>query len=220
MIITRKKDEQQLLKSVCAYERIFLVGCGECSTTCSTGGLEEVERMAAFLTAHRKTVTGTCVPKAPCVAAQVKTEIAQHTAEVRQADCVLVLACGLGVQSLKENNRAGQPVIPALDTVCGAVVEASGTFKEKCSMCGECMLAETAGICPITLCAKSLANGPCGGVSKGKCEVDRDKDCVWVLIYNELTRTNALAAMRATRAARDFRKAGRPHALGPRQARR
>lgn len=219
MIITRKKDEQELLKSVSAYERFFIVGCGECSTTCSTGGLEEVLAMAAFLTAHGKIVTGTCVPKAPCIAAQVKSELAQHAAEVSQAQCMLALSCGLGVQSLKENNRHAGQVIPALDTVCGAVVDARGAFKEKCSLCGDCLLAQTAGICPITLCPKSLLNGPCGGVNKGKCEVDRDKDCAWVLIYQDLARCGGQAQMRQTRPARDFRKSGRPHSLSGRQAR-
>ena len=58
--------------------------------------------------------------------------------------------------------------------------------QERCRACGECVLGETGGICPITICAKNLLNGPCGGTNKGKCEVDEDKDCAWTLIYRRL----------------------------------
>lgn len=213
MIITNRKDDAQILKNLEPYRNIFVVGCGECSTTCSTGGSEEVKSMVEFLLHNGKSVTGSCVPKAPCVGAQVRAEIASHAASVRQADAVLILSCGLGVQSFKESNRSGQPVIPGLDTVCGAVLDARGGFAEKCSMCGDCILAETAGICPVTLCPKGVSNGPCGGVSRGKCEVDREKDCAWVLIYRELERRNACEQMRKIRSPRDFRKSARPHTL-------
>ncbi len=48
------------------------------------------------------------------------------------------------------------------------------------------MLDEYGAICPVTRCPKGLLNGPCGGTNHGKCEVDPDKDCAWVLIYNQL----------------------------------
>jgi hypothetical protein len=47
------------------------------------------------------------------------------------------------------------------------------------------VLAETAGICPITRCAKGIMNGPCGGVKDGRCELG-DRDCAWVLIHDRL----------------------------------
>ena len=60
------------------------------------------------------------------------------------------------------------------------------SYEEKCSLCGECVLDEYGAICPVTRCAKGILNGPCGGTNHGKCEVDPDKDCAWVLIYNQL----------------------------------
>jgi len=123
------------------------------------------------------------------------------------------LACGLGVQSIKENNRFNQPVIPANNTIFGAVMDAQGNFHEKCSMCSECVLALTAGICPVTLCPKGLLNGPCGGMNKGKCEVDNEKDCAWVLIYKELEKSNNLDKIRQIHKERDYQKALRPHKL-------
>ena len=49
--------------------------------------------------------------------------------------------------------------------------------------CGQCVIGSTGMSCPMN-CPKSLRNGPCGGVrGDGKCEVDPDMDCVWVLAW-------------------------------------
>ena len=81
------------------------------------------------------------------------------------------------------------------------------------SMCGECVLDISAGICPITLCPKGLLNGPCGGMDKGKCEVDKDRDCAWVLIYNELEKKNKLDTLKKVQQPKDFKKAQKPRKL-------
>lgn len=213
MIITEKKPFGEIIDSVKSSQKIFLVGCGECAKTCKTGGEEEVAALKQALEAAGKTIVGSCVPSAPCVASQVKAEIAKNINSFKQADAVLVLACGLGAQSVKDNDRFGKTVLPALNSLFGAVLDAKGDFLEKCSMCGECVLSVTAGICPVTLCPKGLMNGPCGGVSKGKCEVDKDKDCAWVLIYKELEKKGRLKDLRDFRPARDHKKSTRPHKL-------
>src|SRR4030066_81970 len=52
-----------------------------------------------------------------------------------------------------------------------------------CRMCGNCLLQETAFICPME-CPKGLRNGPCGGVTLDKnCYVDETRKCVWDAIY-------------------------------------
>ena len=213
MIVSQQKSLDELLSGLKGYNKIFLVGCGECAATCKSGGQPELDKMKALLEAERKTILGMCLPGAPCVAAQIKTELAKNIKALRDAEVVLVLACGLGVQSVKDNNRFNQPVIPANNTIFGAVMDAQGNFYEKCSMCAECVLEQTAGICPITLCPKSLLNGPCGGMDKGKCEVDKEKDCAWVLIYRELEKKNNLDKIRKIHKERDYRKAARPHKL-------
>jgi len=160
-----------------------------------------------------KQVVGFCIPSAPCLAAKLKAETAKNIPALRQAEAVLVLACGLGVQSFKDNDRFGLAVFPACDTIFGAVMDAKGDFYEKCSMCGECVLDVTGGICPVTLCAKGLLNGPCGGMDQGKCEVDKDRDCAWVLIYRELEKSKKLEALKEIRGPKDFKKSARPHKL-------
>jgi methylenetetrahydrofolate reductase (NADPH) len=51
-----------------------------------------------------------------------------------------------------------------------------------CRMCGNCILRETALICPMT-CPKGMRNGPCGGATPEGCEVDPSRPCTWYLIY-------------------------------------
>jgi hypothetical protein len=213
MIITERKQADELKKMLQNHDRIFLIGCGECATTCKTGGQQELDQAKKIIEQSQKTVTGMCIPSAPCVAAQVKAEMAKHAKAVKDSDAVLVFACGLGVQSVKDNLRTGAVVLPALDSICGAVMDSSGNFVEKCSVCGQCVLDYTEAICPITLCPKGLLNGPCGGVNKGKCEVDRNKDCAWVLIYKELEKKKKTESLKIIRQAKDFKKSTRPHKI-------
>ncbi|MDD5505252.1 MAG: methylenetetrahydrofolate reductase C-terminal domain-containing protein [Candidatus Omnitrophica bacterium] len=213
MIISLQKPLDELLSSLKDYRKIFLVGCGECAATCKSGGQPELDKIKVVLESAGKTILGMCLPSAPCVAAQVKSELAKNIKALRGCEAVLVLACGLGVQSVKENNRFNQAVIPANNTIFGAVMDAQGNFYEKCSMCAECVLDETGGICPVTLCPKGLLNGPCGGMDKGKCEVDNERDCAWVLIYKELEKKNSLNKIRLIHQERDYQKALKPHKL-------
>jgi ferredoxin len=213
MIITEQKAFAQILDNLKGYTKIFLVGCGECATTCKTGGQEELLKMKTQLEKEGKTVVGMCIPDAPCVASQIKTELAKNMKALREAEAILVLACGLGTQSVKDNDRLGLVVLPGCNSLFGAVMDSQGNFLEKCSLCGECVLDVTGGICPITLCPKGLLNGPCGGVDKGKCEVDKDKDCAWVLIYKELEKRKKLNALKKIQKPKDFKKTTKPHKL-------
>ncbi|HTY45195.1 MAG TPA: methylenetetrahydrofolate reductase C-terminal domain-containing protein [Patescibacteria group bacterium] len=211
MIITEQKPLEEILDSLQGYARVLLVGCGECAATCKTGGQPELLALKARLEGAGKVVSGTCVPGAPCIAAQIKTELAKNSKAAREAEAIVVMACGLGVQSVKDNQRFGLAVLPGCNSICGAVMDAQGNFYEKCSACGDCVLGITAGICPVTLCAKGLLNGPCGGMNKGKCEVDKDKDCAWVLIYNELDKKQKAGQLKKVQGPKNFKKTLKPH---------
>src|SRR4030042_578180 len=123
MIVTERKPLAEILEALKEYNKIFLVGCGECATTCKTGGKDELLAIQQELEKEGKVILGTCIPDAPCIAAQIKTELAKNMQALRQADVILVLACGLGVQSIKDNDRVGLVVLPACNTVCAAVVD-------------------------------------------------------------------------------------------------
>ena len=51
-----------------------------------------------------------------------------------------------------------------------------------CRMCGNCLLQETAFICPME-CPKGARNGPCGGSTSEHCYVDPTRPCIWYRIY-------------------------------------
>ncbi len=211
MIITELKPLAEIINSLKGHTKVFLVGCGECATTCKTGGKEEIEKVGQQLRDAGFLITGSCIPGAPCIAAQIKVELAKNMRAFREAEALVVCACGLGVQSVKDNDRFAKKVLPGCNTLFGAVCDAQGAFIEKCSMCGECVLGMTAGICPITLCPKGLLNGPCGGMDKGKCEVNKDEECAWVLIYREQEKRGTIAAMKSAQPPRDFKKGTKPH---------
>ena len=213
MIVTQKKPQEEILNMLKKQDRVFLIGCGECSTTCHTGGEKEVLEMKQWLESQGKKVTGWVIPNAPCIAAQTKAGFAQNMPALRDTQAILVLSCGLGVQSVKENDRFGLEVLPALNSMFGTLMDAKGNFHEVCSNCGECVLDQTGCICPITRCPKGLLNGPCGGVMKGKCEVDRTRDCAWVLIYKELEKKGQLDKMKELSQPKDYGKAGKPHKM-------
>ena len=207
----QRKLLEEILNILKDQNKVFLVGCGECSTTCHTGGEKEVLEMKQFLEAQGKKVTGWVIPNAPCIAAQTKTAFAQNMPALKDTQAILVMSCGLGVQSVKENDRLKLEVFPALNSMFGTLMDSKGSFYEVCSNCGDCVLDKTGCICPITRCSKGLLNGPCGGVIKGKCEVDRDRDCAWVLIYKELERKGQLDKMKALSAPKDYSKTTKPH---------
>jgi len=213
MIITEQKSLEEILGSLKNYSKVFLVGCGECSTTCKTGGKEELENLKLALESRGKIILGSAIPDAPCLASKIKTELAKNMKLLKEAEAILVLSCGLGVQSVKDNDRVGLAVLPGCNTLCGAVMDAAGNFYEKCSMCGDCVLAVTGGICPVTLCPKGLLNGPCGGMNKGKCEVDKERDCAWVAIYQELDKRKCLEEFKKIQSPKDFKKTLKPRKL-------
>lgn len=213
MIITKQKEFGQILKYLEGQKKIFLIGCGECSTTCKTGGEDDIKKIKDALEKEGKAVTGYSVPEAPCIAAKVKMELAKNRKLIESSDAVLVLACGLGIQSVKENMRSEKPIHVGCDTLFMGAIDGSGTFLEKCSACGDCVLELTALICPVTRCPKSLLNGPCGGQDKGKCEVDKTRDCAWILIYNELKKQNKLNLLKEINPPKDYSKTSKPRQL-------
>ncbi len=213
MIVTKQKSKDEILKLLEGKSKIFVVGCGDCATTCKTGGEEEAQAMAVFLKESGKDVTGTVIPDVLCSSGQVKAAFAKNRDAMKHADAVLVLACGSGVQSVKENDRLDLDVFPGCDSLFSAMIDKDGSFKEVCVACGECLLDLTEGICPVARCSKGLLNGPCGGQDKGKCESDRERDCAWILIYNKLKGKGKLDSMKKIRNARGSSRQPRPRTL-------
>jgi len=185
MIITKQKPVKEILLSVKDSKKLFLVGCAQCATVCKTGGEEELEAMEKILKKEGKKITGKAVLDPVCHLTKVKQFFHRNKDAITASDAMLSMACGDGAQSLMDGTKGGK-VFPALDTLFLGEVERGGHFLQKCILCGDCVLDKTGSICPVTICTKGLLNGPCGGSKKEKCEVDRERDCGWILIYKRL----------------------------------
>jgi len=190
--ITKQKPFEEITEQLDSFDRVFIVGCGTCTTMMKTGGRDEVLDMKERLQELGKLVTGWIVIPTAC---DEMTEVAlkENDGAVYNANCILIMSCALGVHKI--NLYIDKPVIPAVDTLFIGLEDTPGDFHEVCAQCGHCVLGETAGICPITACNKHLLNGPCGGTNHGKCEVDKEKDCAWTLIYRRLNEQGRLDLM-------------------------
>jgi hypothetical protein len=130
--------------------------------------------------------------KEACVQRQCEWEFVDELKDrVEDTDAVLSSACGVGVQALAERFD-NKPIYPALNTTFMGMPKEHGLWIENCRGCGNCGLGRFGGICPITHCSKGLLNGPCGGSQNGKCEVDKEIDCGWQLIYARLKKLDQL----------------------------
>ena len=208
--ITRAKPMEAVLEGLQGVARVFVAGCGTCATLCRTGGVDEVAAMRKALEEAGKLVTGTVVIPTACdTLAHACME--QHRQALDEAQAALVMSCAYGVQTVA--GYAGLLVQPALDTLFFGLETAPGYFQEVCEQCGDCVLAQTAGICPVTACHKGLLNGPCGGTNKGKCEIDSTMDCAWTLIYERLKEMGRLELMRTYCRPRNYQAATKPGRL-------
>jgi hypothetical protein len=205
--ITKQKPFDEIKQQLENFSRVYIMGCGTCSTMTKTGGKEEVLDMKKRLEGLDKLVTGWAVIPTAC---DEMTEVSIKEADgpIRNVHCILVMACALGVHRV--SLYIDKPVIPALDTLFIGVEDSPGYFHEVCAQCGQCVLGETAGICPLTACHKGLLNGPCGGTNNGKCEVDKEKDCAWTLIYQRLRDQGRLDLMRKYHPPKNYQVVPRP----------
>ncbi len=208
--ITKQKPFDEVKQQLDRFDRVYIVGCGTCATMTRTGGREEVLDMKEHLQELGKLVTGWTVIPTAC---DEMTEVAlrENDGAIQNANCILVMACALGVHRV--GSYISKPVIPALDTLFMGIEDSPGNFHEVCAQCGQCVLGETAGICPLTACHKGLLNGPCGGTNNGKCEVDKEKDCGWTLIYQRLEEQGRLDLMRKYHPPKNYQVVPRPRII-------
>lgn len=192
MIIAEQKPLNELKTLIGSADNVLVVGCGTCVTVCFAGGSREAAitsaslRMATKLDGDGRNVSDVTVQR------QCEWEYLDQIADqVREADILLSLGCGIGVQAIAEH-YPDTWVVPGLNTTFLGIPLEQGVWAERCAACGDCVLGLTGGICPIARCSKSLLNGPCGGSEAGHCEISPDTDCAWQLIYDRLSSNNRL----------------------------
>jgi ferredoxin len=191
--ITQKKSQEEIERLLKGLNRIFIIGCGTCTTLTHTGGEPEVRALKQELAEQGKLITGATVVPVACDNL-TREFLSEFGDQIKQSDVLLITSCAFGVQTIAR--QLEKMVVPALNTMFIGKESAFGNFDEICTQCGTCIIGETGGICPVTNCHKGLVNGPCGGTNHGKCEIDVDKDCVWTQIYNRLNELGRLESMK------------------------
>jgi ferredoxin len=204
MIVAERKHFDQIWESVRERSNILVLGCGTCVSVCQSGGEKEVGLLASQLRMKAALEKIDLKISEATIQRQCDREFFDSIKDkVGGYDAILSMACGAGVQFSAEVLEPMR-VIPALNTRFIGVTAAEGIWQERCRACGNCVLRDYGGICPITICAKSLVSGPCGGSKNGKCEAGQEKDCAWVLIYDRLKKQNRLADLTASAPVKDF----------------
>jgi ferredoxin len=221
MIVAKRKPLDEIKDMLAPYRKVLVLGCGSCVAICMAGGEKEAGLLATELQMAFD-MASTAVPPANrgksdkqvdnlTILRQCDREYIDEVKDrLNQYDAILSIACGVGVQFTGEVLGGTKVLLPGLNTTfMGATIE-PGTWMERCLGCGDCVLDEYGGVCPITMCSKSLMNGPCGGPKDGKCEVERTRDCGWVLIYERLKKLGKLDLMKKIHLPKNYGAVKRP----------
>jgi len=192
MIVAQRKPFEEILDMLKGYKKVLNVGCGTCVAVCLAGGEKEVTVLNAEVDMARKLKDDPIEIDGITIERQCDREyLAELDDKADGYEAILSMACGVGVQFLAE--RFPQtPVFPMVDTSGLAANQTVGWYEERCRSCNKCVLGMTGGICPVTMCAKGLYNGPCGGTNNGSCEIHTDQPCAWYMIYERLERQGRL----------------------------
>ena len=192
MIVAEQKPIEEIIEEIQDDHSVLILGCNECVTVCEAGGKKEVAVLASALRMHFMQQGDQKQIEEKTLERQCDSEYLEELRDqVDRYDSVLSLACGAGVQFTAEKYPS-TAIYPGVNTKFIGVTEEQGYWTERCQACGQCILARTAGICPVARCAKRLLNGPCGGSTQGKCEIHPELDCAWQLIIDRLSSLNKL----------------------------
>ena len=199
MLITQLKAKEPIV-SLVDGKKAFIINCQGCKEVHFPE--KEAAELEKELAANGQ-VTGVITTDYICNPDNMKLRLQKHMDEIEAADVVLVLSCGIGVQTVAEYLEE-KKVCAACDTFPLPGFQGVTPLEYKCDQCGECYLNLTGGICPITACSKSLVNGQCGGSKNGKCEVDGEMECGWERIYRRLAQLGRLDALKCPTQIRNF----------------
>lgn len=209
MIVAERKPFEEIYAVVRKHRRVLLLGCGTCVTVCMSGGSREVNVLANQLKLAAREKGDAFEVLEHTITRQCDREFFDEATarKIGDVDAVLSLGCGVGVQFCAEV-FPDAVLYPALNTQFFGATEEQGVWTEKCAGCGQCVVGMFAGVCPVARCSKNLLNGPCGGSSHGKCEVNPDTPCAWQLIYDRMEKAGRLDELLEVQPMKDWRPSG------------
>ena len=97
--ITKKKSDEEIDRLLDGLGRVFIIGCGTCTTLTQTGGEPEVRAMKERLSSHGKLVTGETVLPVACDNLTGEA-LKEYGGQIDQADVLLIMTCAFGVQTI------------------------------------------------------------------------------------------------------------------------
>jgi ferredoxin len=193
MIVAKRKPFGEIMEMLADHKKVLVVGCGTCVAVCLVGGEKEASVLTTELEMARKLADNPVEVDTVTLERQCDREyLAELDDRAKNYDAMISMACGVGIQFLAER-FPDIPVYPGVDTTGMSANQAVGWYEERCRSCGKCVLGMTAAICPVTMCAKGLYNGPCGGTNRGNCEINTDQPCAWFRIYERLEKQGRLS---------------------------
>ena len=198
MLMTKLKPVEEILSLTSGS--FFVINCHGCK---EVGFPEEQAKALEDALADAGRLAGVITTDYVCNPTELTLRLRSSLATMAEADAVLVLSCGVGVQTISEQLEDCK-VFAACDTIALPGFQGVTPLEYDCGQCGECFLNLTGGICPITACSKSLVNGPCGGTKDGKCEVNPAMECGWERIINRLKAQGRLDILRCPTQLHDF----------------
>ncbi len=197
------KAESELRALLDGKDNLFVIACNKCYKAFDTTTEPELEQFVKLAKDMGKTVVGTAKADFLCNETKAKNGLKNMIPE--NAECIVVISCGLGVQTVSA--IAEIPAYTATNSIHYTGHHGMALTKKACDACAQCYLTMTGGICPVVDCSKSLLNGQCGGAKNGKCEVSPDKDCAWEKIQQRLAAQGRLQELTAqTVQLRDYNK--------------
>lgn len=219
MLITQLKPKEELLEVV-KGKKIFVLQCYGCAeaylpkeeinlflATALAGSPKELKN--EVITSSDVTIIANIITDYLCNQEYTKLRIGLWQEDLGKAEKIIIFSCGVGVQVvssiLSQVSSIRYQVYPGCNTLYLNGFQGLTPLNFDCGQCNQCWLNYTGSICPITACAKSLLNGPCGGAKNGKCEI-ATMDCGWEKIYKKLESLGKVGTVKEIIQLRNYKK--------------
>jgi len=115
MIASERKPLEEILGYLDGENKVFVVACDGCSAGCGVSDQEHTAEIVKELRDNGKSVTGVARIEMTCNSGLCALMLDQHLAQVNEADSLLVLACGAGIQAVA--SAIQKPVLPGTNSV-------------------------------------------------------------------------------------------------------
>ena len=153
------KAAEELATVLEGTDNLFVLACNKCFKEFETNNEPDCEEFLKIAAEQGKTVVGSAKVDFLCNKTQTDRKLQDLIPE--NAENIVVISCGLGIQTVAE--LAEVPVYAASNSLTYTGHHGMALTKKACDACAQCYLNMTGGICPIVDCSKSLINGQCGG---------------------------------------------------------